>query len=63
MKTRVEKLPNYRTDIPKGHPYLVFIEGRFGWVIDSWHKTKREAMATARDYESLPSPSQDAPTN
>lgn len=50
MKAKVEHLPNYRADLPKGYSYFVFIEGRFGWIIDSWHRTKREAMAIANDY-------------
>lgn len=42
------------TDYRKGYPWVVFFEGQYGnWIIDSWHKTKREAMATARDIEDL----------
>jgi len=50
MKTQVVKQADYR----KGCPWLVFTENRFGgWIIDSWHKSKREADATARDIEGL----------
>jgi hypothetical protein len=46
--TKVIKDTEYR----KGYPYLVFIQNdKWGWVIDSWHKTKREAVAQARDIE------------
>jgi hypothetical protein len=46
--TKVIKDTEYR----KGYPYLVFIQNdKWGWVIDSWHKTKREATAQARDIE------------
>jgi hypothetical protein len=52
MKAMVEKRPDYR----KGYPYLVLVsKDLWGWHIDSWHKTKREATATARDIEALPS--------
>lgn len=52
MKTLVKKQATYRG----GYPWLVFTEGRLGgWVIDSWHKTKREADATARDIENIKS--------
>lgn len=56
-KTRVVKMPDYR----KGYPWLVMVsKDSWGEYIDSWHKTKREATATARDIESLPSPYQEA---
>lgn len=49
MKVQVVKQPDYR----RGNPWLVFYETTSGgWAIDSWHKTKREADATARDMES-----------
>jgi hypothetical protein len=55
MKTQVKKQADYRV----GYPWLVFTEGRLGgWVIDSWHKTKREADATARDIENIKSEGQ-----
>ena len=50
MKTQVIRRADYR----QGYPWLVFTETRFGgFIIDSWHRTKREANATARDIESI----------
>jgi hypothetical protein len=46
--TKVVRNTEYR----KGYPYLVFVmNDREGWFIDSWHKTKREATAQAKDIE------------
>lgn len=50
MKAKVERQPDYR----KGYPYLVMVsKDSWGWHIDSWHKTKREANATARDINEM----------
>lgn len=48
MKAKVEKRPDYR----KGYPYLVLVsKDSWGWYIDSWWHTKREAQAVANDIE------------
>jgi hypothetical protein len=55
MKTQVKKQADYRV----GYPWLVFVsKDSWGWHIDSWHKTKREADATARDIENIKSEGQ-----
>ena len=55
MKAQVKKQADYR----KGYPWLVFVsKDSWGWHIDSWHKTKREADATARDIENIKSEAQ-----
>jgi hypothetical protein len=54
MKARVVKMPDYR----KGYPWLVMVsKDAWGEYIDSWHKTKSEALATASDIETITTPS------
>jgi hypothetical protein len=55
MKARVVRMDDYK----KGYPYIVMI-AKDSWheYIDSWHKTKREADATARDIENIKSEGQ-----
>lgn len=47
MKARVSRQPDHNRD---GYPFLVLIsEDTEYWIIDSWHKTKRQAQAVAKD--------------
>jgi hypothetical protein len=50
MNARVVRMDDYM----KGYPYIVMV-AKDSWheYIDSWHKTKREANATARDIQEI----------